>query len=563
MNKFIFKAINNLDARIDALLGDRLTDEQLEEKALCENSFYYFLERAWPIIEPGQQFIPGWHAEAICEHLEALYYLEITRLIINCPPRIGKSNICCVAFAAWIWANDPHLSFLYSAYASSLSIRDSIKCRRLIQSDWYQSLWGSSVQLMADVNNKLRFDNTNGGYRIASSVGGSNTGHGGHFEICDDPNNVLEAESALIREGTNDWHDFVMSTRYAGTIDQFRRLVIQQRVHERDVSGNILSKNDDRWIHLRLPMKYEASYKCMTIPLPMVDGEVWEDPREKEGDLLWPQGISEERYKEIVQKDFRNDSYREAGQMQQRPSPAGGGILKTEWFKYWEDLKYPSFNYILQSWDTALVGKRPGDQNYKEGICYSACTTWGLFKDLKGHNNLMLLSVYKGQVEYPELREMALRLANNYLDTNLDSPLTYGDTSKSVDKILIESQVNGFSLAQELSRMNLPIHHFYPRRYGDKEARARRIASVIESGLVWLPTKPDSNIIEEYGKLLLEDCELFPNSKSNDTIDSMSQAFIYLRELGELFNRGDHIPEIQPYNFKNFRVNNFQGPRGM
>jgi len=184
MNKVIFKAINNLDARIDALLGDRLTDEQLEEKALCENSFYYFLERAWPIIEPGQQFIPGWHAEAICEHLEALYYLEITRLIINCPPRIGKSNICCVAFAAWIWANDPHLSFLYSAYASSLSIRDSIKCRRLIQSDWYQSLWGSSVQLMADVNNKLRFDNTKGGYRIASSVGGSNTGFGGHFEIC-------------------------------------------------------------------------------------------------------------------------------------------------------------------------------------------------------------------------------------------------------------------------------------------------------------------------------------------------------------------------------------------
>ena len=150
---------------------------------------------------------------------------------------------------------------------------------------------------------------------------------------CDDPNNVLEAESALIREGTNDWHDFVMSTRYAGTIDQFRRLVIQQRVHERDVSGNILSKNDDRWIHLRLPMKYEASYKCMTIPLPMTDEEVWGDPREKEGDLLWPQGISEERYKEIVQKDFRNDSYREAGQMQQRPSPAGGGILKTEWFK--------------------------------------------------------------------------------------------------------------------------------------------------------------------------------------------------------------------------------------
>jgi len=563
LRKDLLKIVNQFDARIDSILGDRLTDEQLEQKWMCENSFYVFLQHAWPIMEPGQEFIPGWHAQAICEHLEALYYLDITRLVINCPPRVGKSNLCCVGFPAWVWARSPDLSFLFSAYASSLSIRDSIKCRRLIQSDWYQSLWGSSFQLMTDVNNKLRFDNTMGGYRIASSVGGSNTGFGGHFEISDDPNNVMEASSALIRESTNDWHDYVMSTRYAGTIDQFRRLVIQQRVHERDVSGNILSKDDARWIHLCLPMKFEVNRRCVTIPLRMSGDKVWKDPRKKEGELLWPQGISAARYKEIVQKDFRNDSYREAGQMQQRPSPAGGGILKTEWFKYWEDFKYPSFTYILQSWDTALVGKRPGDQNYKEGICYSACTTWGLFKDLKGHNNVMLLSVYKGQVEYPELREMALRLANNYLDTDLESPLSYGDASKSVDKILIESQVNGFSLAQELSRMNLPIHHFYPRRYGDKEARARRISSVIESGLVWLPTKSNTNIIEEYGKLLIEDCELFPNSKSNDTIDSMSQAFIYLRELGELFNRGDHIPEVQPYNFKNIRANNFQIPRSL
>tara|TARA_R110000868_G_scaffold103473_2_gene284933 strand:- start:6481 stop:8139 length:1659 start_codon:yes stop_codon:yes gene_type:complete len=546
--KTLEKIMISLDSKVDDYLGDQLSDEQKEEKWICESSFYLFLEKAWPVLEPGSTFIPGWHAQAICEHLEALYYLDISRLLINCPPRVGKSNICSVAFPAWVWANDPSLSFLFSSYASSLSIRDSIKCRRLIHSPWYQSLWGSEFSIMADVNNKLRFDNNRGGYRIASSVGGSNTGFGGHFEITDDPNNVLESESVLIRESTNDWHDFVMSTRYAGTIDKFRRLVIQQRVHERDVSGNILNKDDARWIHLCLPMKFEPNKRCITIPLRMSKGKTWKDPRTKEKELLWPAGINEKRLKEIIEKDFRNDSYREAGQMQQRPSPEGGGIFKTAWFKYWTELTLPNFEYILQSWDTALVGKRPGEKS--KDICYSACSTWGIFKDAHGANNLMLLSLYKGQIEYPELREMALRLAHNYWDTDLDNPLNYADKTYAVDRILIESKVSGYSLSQELSRTNLPITRFNPSRYGDKLARARRVSPVLENGLVWLMNDPNSSIVGEYGRVFLNDCELFPNAQSNDTVDTMSQAFIYLRDLGEIFNTGDYIPEPQPQKFK-------------
>src|SRR5580698_1842291 len=102
--------------------GNNLTDEELEEKELCENSFLLFVEKAWPIIEGNAPFIYGWHAQAICEHLEALYNLDINRLIINLPPRVGKSNLCAVLFPAWVWTNQPHLRFLYSSYSQSLSV---------------------------------------------------------------------------------------------------------------------------------------------------------------------------------------------------------------------------------------------------------------------------------------------------------------------------------------------------------------------------------------------------------------------------------------------------------
>lgn len=548
------KSITELKHQLDYKLGDNLSDKELEEKYICENSLYLFVERAWPIIEGGTDFLPGWHAQAICEHLEALYYLDINRLLINLPPRCGKSNICSVMYTAWVWTREPHLRFLYTSYAQTLSVRDSVKCRRLINSNWYQRLWGSSFQLMSDVNHKLRFDNNHTGYRIASSVGGSNTGEGGHFEICDDPNNVLDSESETIRESTNEWYDFVMSSRYSGTIDQFRRMVVQQRTHQNDVSGNIIAKNDSRWIHLCLPMEFEIDRRCITIPLRMSKEDTWEDPREMEGELLWPQGINDEDLYNLKTKDFRNDSYRIAGQLQQRPSPASGGIIKKDWFRHWTEKEFPDFEYILQSWDTALVGNTKGTDP-----AFSACTTWGIFKDNKEVRNIMLLSVYQGQVEYPELKKMALRLSKNYYDTELDNPMPPG-YKMPVDMVLIEAKVSGFSLASELMRMNVPVMRFNPnsvrdtgssgRSGGDKIARVRRVTDIMENGLVWLPTDPPSfKYLDKYSQTFIHEAVLFPNGKNKDIIDSMSQAFIRFKQTGWIYHSLDEQPKTE-YDWK-------------
>lgn len=533
------KNLLNLKVARDLLIsGNNLIPEELEEKEFCENSFLLFVEKAWPIIEGNAPFIYGWHVQAITEHLEALFYLDINRLIINLPPRLGKSNLCSVLFPAWCWITQPHSRFLYSSYAQVLSVRDSVKCRRLIQSNWYQRLWGNKFRLMGDVNNKLRFDNDKTGYRIASSVGGSNTGEGGHYEIVDDPNNVLTSDSEVIRAGTNEWHDFVMSSRHSGTIDQFRRLVVQQRTHEKDVTGNILAKDDARWIHLCLPMEFEKNRQCITIPIRSTNGKLWKDPRKKEGDLLWPEGLDREHLELFKTKDFHNDSYRIAGQLQQRPSPAGGGILKEEWFKPWKQRDLPEFEYILQSWDTALTGNVTS--------CYSACTTWGIFKDKGGRNNIMLLPLFRERIEYPELRKMATRLYNNYEDNYIDEPLP---GRNNPDLVLIEAKVSGYSLLADLTNANIPVMRFDPGKHGDKIGRCRMVSHIIENGLIWLPTEsPNHEFYTRDSELFIEAAINFPNAESNDIIDSMSQAFIRLMSTGWIYNKEDPQPvQAEPW----------------
>lgn len=520
-----------------------LTETQLELKEICEQSFYEFVKAGWKTLE-NREFIEGWHVKVMCEHLEAVFHGELRNLLLNLPPRTGKSNVISVFFVAWCWAKDPGLRFLYTSYAQTLSIRDSVACRRLITSKWFQSTWGDKFKLMSDVNNKLRFDNNKSGYRIASSVGGTNTGLGGDFVICDDPNNVKNVESETIRTGINEWWDYVMSTRVCN-FKTARWIVAQQRTHSLDLSGHVLSKEGDGWVHLCLPMEFESANRCITIPL--YDGEPkWRDPRKHNGELLWPKGIGATELAKL-KSDFNHDSYRISGQLQQRPSPEGGGIIQKDWFQWWRQADYPSFEYILQSWDTALVKSASS--------CYSACTTWGVFEE-KGIKNIMLLSIFSEKVEYPDLRKMAVRLYNNYEDTDIETPI--GGTNRP-DHILIEQKVSGYSLLQDLMATNIPVLKFNPQGSalgigkGDagKIGRCRLVTHLMENRLVWLPTiPPHCRFLNEDAQLFLQAASLFPNDESNDIIDSMSQAFIRLMQSGWISNKDDPREEEAVYKKK-------------
>src|SRR5258708_6326097 len=129
------------------------------ERELAERRLPEFVRQAWHVLEPQTVFVEGFHIDAICEHLEAISRGEIRNLIINVPPRHMKSLLVSVLWPAWEWIRNPERRWLFSSYAASLSIRDSIKCRTLIESPWYQRFWGDRYALSSDQNTKTRFDN--------------------------------------------------------------------------------------------------------------------------------------------------------------------------------------------------------------------------------------------------------------------------------------------------------------------------------------------------------------------------------------------------------------------
>jgi hypothetical protein len=141
------------------------------QKQAAEDSLRAFVEQAWDVLEPGTKFIPGVHVDAVCLHLQAMIEGRIKDLLINIPPGFAKSLIGAVFMPAWVWIKDPGYRFLFSSYKADYAIRDSVKCRTLIQSNWYQDRWKDRFQLKTDQNEKSKFENDHTGYREITSVG--------------------------------------------------------------------------------------------------------------------------------------------------------------------------------------------------------------------------------------------------------------------------------------------------------------------------------------------------------------------------------------------------------
>tara|TARA_R110000796_G_scaffold193434_2_gene309947 strand:- start:2182 stop:3621 length:1440 start_codon:yes stop_codon:yes gene_type:complete len=447
-----------------------------------------FTRNSWQAIEPGRDFYDNWHLDAISEHLQAVVEGDIKRLIINIPPRHMKSISVAVALPAWTWTMQPEKRFLFASYAGSLSIRDSVKCRRLITSPWYQSHFGETFSLTGDQNQKQRFENDKTGQRIATSVDGALTGEGGDIIVIDDPHNVREAESSAVREGVLEWWDQAMQTRLndpkTGAF-----IIIMQRVHENDLTGHILANAYDDWDHLCLPARYEIGH-----PTPTNSSLYFTDPRTKEGELLWPERIDE---KTLLNLESSLGSYASAGQLQQRPMPKGGGILKAEWWVPWEKNELPDVEYVLQSWDTAF--------STKEKSSYSARTTWGVFRR-NGQVNAIVLDMWYDRVTYPELRRIAQESYAEY----------------EPDAVLIEKKASGQSLLQDLRMAGIPVLEYSPDR--DKESRAHASSALLEDGRIWFPSD------KKWAKNLIDICSAFPAGDNDDIVDTCTQAWLRLRK---------------------------------
>jgi predicted phage terminase large subunit-like protein len=549
--------------------GQRIDiEKQLVEldRTDCEDSLYTFLRHSWRYID-ASPFVHGWPIEAVAEHLQAVADGEIKRLIINIPPRCAKSSLVSVAFPAWTWAqpwdtptSGPGVQFLSASYAQQLSLRDSVKCRRLIESPWYKERWGDRFKLTGDQNTKTRFDNDRNGSRLSTSVGSALTGEGGNIIIVDDPNAAQEAFSEATIQSTIDWWDNALSTRLNDP-KHGAFIVIQQRLSEEDLTGHILSKDDGDWTHLCLPMRYEWQRHSVT-------SIGWEDPRglddngnplihvnevgdrlaispeaqveleDREGALLWEERFGE---REVTILEKQMGPWTAAGQLQQRPEPKGGGIIKREWWQPWDSAIYPNMDTIIATLDTAYTTKTENDP--------SAMTVWGIFSsDVTVQNSAHAGSRHGERItmarEYTETQPRAMLMYAWQGRHELhDLVEKVGKTCRDfkVDTLLIENKAAGFSVAQEIRRLfggeKFGVQMFDPKSQ-DKLARLYSVQHLFAEGLVYAPFR-------SWAEMVITQVGQFPKGKHDDLVDTVSMAMRYLRETGMLLRGPEWNSEME------------------
>lgn len=469
------------------------------EAELLRRSLPEFVRKAWPVVEPAP-FAGGFHIDAICEHLEAVAAGEIQRLVINVPPRHGKSLLVCVFFPAWLWASRPEVRWLYASYAQELATRDSVRTRRLIESPWYRERFGHVFALTGDQNAKDRYENNRTGVRLATGVGGAATGEGGDIIVIDDAHKIEEATSTLTRESTVDWFDTTMSTRLnhpaTGAI-----VVIGQRLHQRDLPGHLLAQGD--WEHLCLPAEYEPDHPFL-----------WpEDPRSEPGELLWPERFGPS---EIARLKRSMGSVAAAGQLQQRPAPAGGAVFERHWWRFYPPDQAPAqFDRIVQSWDLALSGT-PGSD-------YVVGQTWGAVGPRK-----YLLRQTRRRLSFTETIA-AIEEMTAWVNTHFPG--------EGGHAILVEHAANGAAAVDVLRRRLPGVIPVIPR--GDKLTRAQAVTPQVEAGDVYLPgypdprgNGPDRTLTPDWVQALVHETATFPHGANDDQVDALSQALARLSRPG-------------------------------
>lgn len=545
--------------------------QQLEfQKYDLEGSLYDFTKHAWAQIDPAP-FREGWPIQAVCEHLEAVVDGQIKRLIINIPPRSGKSTLTSVCFPAWTWAqttntitSGPGAQFVYASYAEKLALRFSLRNRRLIQSSWYQQRWGDRFNLLSDENTSHKFVNNHSGERLVTSISGTATGFGGNIFVIDDANAANEAFSEAAIQEVIDWWDQTASTRL-NDLDAGAFIIIQQRLAENDLTGHVLEQQIGDWDLLMLPMHFDPD-RVVTTSIG------WRDPRRVEGELLWPERFPDRAVKEL---ERTLGPFGAAGQLEQSPKPKGGGIVKYAWWNAWEGKAYPPMDFVLGSLDTAFTEKTEND--------FSAITVWGVFTyDVIAVPGRIIGAdgrpMYLGERNYAEEspRVMLMHAWQARLPLH-ELVVKVADTCRKmkVDLLLIENKASGISVSQEMQRLysheNWGVELNDPKSI-DKLARLHSVVPLFapaltekkdaaghvlrdqhgdpilistRDGIVYAPSDPGQPTFRIWAEEAIRQVESFPRGAHDDYVDTVSQALRHLRDRGLLTLPSEQLADLE------------------
>ena len=424
------------------------------------------------------------HIKYISERLHALERGDIKRLIIETPPRHGKSMLVSIAFPGWFLGRNPDARVISASHTAMLASRNSRQVRNSLQ-EHGDKIFGQAVSKDSSAMDRWDMDGHSGGM-LAAGIGGPLTGSGADLMIIDDPTKDAEqAYSKTHRDKIWDWWCTTARTRlHAGG----KIVIVQTRWHQDDLVGRLLRAGGEEWERIRLPAIAEP-----------------EDQLEREiGEALWP-----DRYPIGDLEAVRGQigSFAWSSLYQQNPVDSDGAIIKREWLRYY-DIMPDDLTDLTQSWDLS----------FKEtGASYVVGQVWGR----KGSRRY-LLDQFRKRCSFTDTIAAFRAMCEKWPNCKAK---------------LVEDKANGPAVISALSDSIPGIIPVTPK--GGKESRLRAVEPQFEAGNVYLPSSGLCPWMNDFEEELLT----FPSGPFDDQVDAASMALNRYRQDGNTveFRLGNQV----------------------
>jgi len=448
---------------------------------IYRNNFAMFAFRFLQERMGGRKLNWGWAHDLICDRLMKLERGEIMHLIVNLRPRSLKSEICSVAYPAWLFLRNPEVHVTSVSYEESLANAFARGTREIMRMPMYTAIGGpklSKTQYAAD-----EFETEQGGRRLARSVGGAITGRGGDFLIFDDLAPADEALSESRRKSLNGRIDSTLMSR-GNSLTETRVVVVAQRLHEDDATAAFLKQGD--WEHISLP--------SLATEREVLEYDTFEGPvihTRQLGEPLFPEFEKASDYDRIRQS---LDPVTWAAQYQQSPIPAAGNLVNMEWFPRYT-AQPDNFEQIIIACDTAT----------KDGVM-NDFTAFVMFGRTREH--AWLIDVYRFKKGYDIVKAELKDRQRRY----------------KADILVIEDAGIGSALIGDFQREGMHQVRAMSVRLG-KEVRFQAATSMMAAGQISLPE--DAMWLGEFEHEL----KAFPVGARDDMVDAFVHGINWMKEI--------------------------------
>lgn len=450
---------------------------------------------------------PAWLATSISKkqwifapHLQLIdrYIMEAvrkgsTKIMINMPPRHGKSEFISKYLPFWYLGNYPDNRIILASYGGEFASSWGKKVKEMIEM-YGNLIFGIGIDKSLRSSHNFKIKDHSGSMNCIGALG-QITGKGADLMIIDDPvKNDAEANSSVYRD--NIWQWFT-TTAYTRLEPKGILIIVMTRWHEDDLCGRVIRKEGKRfkknWIHLELPAIADEKDRI---------------GREK-GESLWPERYSKEKLEDI-RKTMGN--YWFAALYQQRPAPQDGAVFNSKYFKYFDIM---DGIYDLKESKVA-AGKCPIYAVIDLAVTVNERSDYTVIMvfAVTPQSEILLLDLIRQRIEGAEHLNLVKHIYQKW------RPISIG----------IESVQYQIALVQSARREGIPVKELKPDK--DKLSRALAIAARMEAGLVYF--KDGSPWLEDLERELLN----FPNSGHDDQVDAFAYTVYMISNVSRTLPSG-------------------------